>query len=89
MQDTQSQSTTPTNNTELTFGQKLVGFTFNPSGDDKVTRIKTLCAELADIIHIEGCSKNGTYLANFIHQKALGEISNASMNAVKYITFKE
>lgn len=33
---------------ELTFGQRLVGLTFNPSGDDKVGRAKQLCAELAD-----------------------------------------
>ena len=39
-----------------TFGQKLVGLTFNPSGDPKVQKAKELCAELADLLneHFEG-----------------------------------
>ena len=36
---------------ELTFGEKLVGLTFNPSGDEKVLKAKQLCAELADLMH--------------------------------------
>jgi hypothetical protein len=35
---------------EMTFGEKLVGLTFNPSGDAKVQRAKELCAELADLV---------------------------------------
>ena len=35
---------------ELTFGEKLVGKTFNPSGDDKVARLKALAAEMSDIV---------------------------------------
>ena len=36
---------------ELSFGQKLVGLDFNPSGDPKVLKAKQLCAELADLLH--------------------------------------
>ena len=39
---------------EMTFGERLVGLTFNPSGDPKVNRAKQLCAELVDLIHPEG-----------------------------------
>jgi hypothetical protein len=35
---------------ELTFGEKLVGINFNPSGNPKVQRAKELCALLADLI---------------------------------------
>lgn len=35
---------------QLTFGEKLVGFSFNPSGDKDVQRAKQLCAELADLL---------------------------------------
>ena len=33
---------------ELTFGQKAMGVTFNPSNNADVDAIKNLCAELAD-----------------------------------------
>ena len=40
---------------ELTFGEKMVGLTFNPSGDATVTKLKKGFAELIDIIEgIEG-----------------------------------
>lgn len=71
---------------ELTFGEQLVGKTFNPSGDDKVARIKALSAEIADIVN-EHPSTN-TYCGNLIKGKALGEILNAQMNAVKHVTNK-
>ena len=32
---------------QLSFGEKLVGLTFNPSGNLRVQRAKELCAELA------------------------------------------
>jgi hypothetical protein len=34
----------------LTFG-KLVGLSFNPSGDEKVNKVKQLCAELMDVLY--------------------------------------
>jgi len=40
-------------NRELSYGEKLVGINFNPSSDNKVDRVKALCAELADIINQE------------------------------------
>lgn len=34
---------------ELTYGEKAVGLTFNPSGDMRVTELKTLYAKIIDI----------------------------------------
>lgn len=77
---------------ELTFGEKLVGLRFNPSGDVKVTRAKQLCAELADIINEkrEDSVENGTYTAlrQLFTEHTLGEILNAQMNVVKVLTFQ-
>lgn len=36
---------------ELSFGERLVGLTFNPSNDPKVQRAKEICAELADLLY--------------------------------------
>ena len=35
---------------ELTFGEKAVGLTFNPSGDEKVNKAKQLMAESWDLL---------------------------------------
>jgi hypothetical protein len=40
----------PSNDT-LTFGEKAVGMTFNPSYDPTVEAIKRRCADLIDEIH--------------------------------------
>jgi hypothetical protein len=78
---------------QLSFGEQLVGLTFNPSGDAKVQRAKELCAQLADLIqsdhldrHFSG--KPITDLYTTLHQHAIGEILNAQMNVVKILTFK-
>ena len=38
------------NQQELTFGQKAVGLSFNPSGEDNVTKAKQLMAEAIDLL---------------------------------------
>lgn len=76
---------------ELTFGEKLVGLQFNPSGDTKVQRAKELCAELADLIndHHEHHEQNRFYpLTHQLYNHTIGEILNAQMNVVKLLTFK-
>jgi hypothetical protein len=77
---------------ELTFGHKLVGLTFNPSGDEKVQRAKELCAELADILEEskEESFNEGTFntLYEKLYNHAVGEILNAQMNVVKLLTFR-
>lgn len=73
---------------ELTFGERLVGITFNPSGDAKVQRAKELCSELADLISNDYLSKESSALHSVLFNHAVGEILNAQMNVVKVLTFK-
>jgi len=78
----------------LTFGQQLVGLTFNPSGDPKVQRAKELCAELADLLSQVKKEKtdNGNMMTSELYANlynhTIGEILNAQMNVVKILTFK-
>ena len=69
------------------FGEKLVGITFNPSGDDKVLRAKVLCAELADLLADNG-DIDPSPLQTMLFNKAVGDILDAQMNVVKCLTFK-
>lgn len=72
-----------------TFGQKLVGLTFNPSGDPKVQKAKELCAELADLLRDHYEEKEVTFeLESRLFNHAIGEILNAQMNVVKVLTLK-
>jgi hypothetical protein len=73
---------------EMTFGEKLVGITFNPSADDKVAKAKQLCAELADLLKEDSMTKEPTYLSSTLYDHAIGEILNAQMNVVKVLTLK-
>ena len=78
-------------NTGLTFGEKLVGISFNPSQDLKVDRVTQLCAELADITYDHWCRdaySEKSFLENSLLQNTLGEILNAQMNSVKLLTFQ-
>ncbi len=74
----------------LTFGEQLVGLTFNPSGDPEVQRAKEICAELADIT--ERVSRRNNLRANSmkeaLYNHTIGQILNAQMNVVKLITIK-
>jgi hypothetical protein len=78
----------------MTFGEKLVGLTFNPSGDAKVQRAKELCAELADLLQESRFEKsdNGNMMVSTLYSTlydhAVGEILNAQMNVVKVLTLK-
>lgn len=71
-----------------TFGEKLVGMSFNPSGDPKVQRAKELCAELADLLQDHVSGKESWPLEQQLYNHTIGEILNAQMNVVKVLTFK-
>lgn len=73
---------------ELTFGEKLVGLTFNPSNDPKVQKAKVLCAELADLLKEHISAKETSPLEQSLYNHSVGEILNAQMNVVKVLTFK-
>ena len=72
----------------LTYGEKLVGLTFNPSGDEKVLKAKRLCAELADLLHEDFSNKESYPLEQQLYNHAIGEILNAQMCVVKVLTMK-
>jgi len=77
------------NQEKPSFGMELVGISFNPSGDPQVTKVKQLCAQLADIVNdSKDIQEQPRYLFNLIKGKALGEILNAQMNIVKLLTLK-
>lgn len=73
---------------ETTFGEKLVGLTFNPSNDDKVAKAKKLCADLMDLVN-ECCdNREATKIEHYLYSHTIGEILNAQMNVVKLLTLK-
>ncbi len=76
------------NQREMTFGEKLVGITFNPSADDKVAKAKRLCADLADLLYEDGKNQETSSLKGILERHTYGEILNAQMNVVKVLTLK-
>lgn len=82
-----TQSLPEAQNEEMTFGMKLVGINFNPSGDPKVNKAKQLCAQLADLLYAEDRNVPSE-IYNRLWDHALGEILNAQMNVVKVLTLK-
>ena len=74
---------------ELTFGEKLIGLTFNPSGDDKVYKVKRLCADLTDVLY-DDIPEDGerTFLQDQLFNKAIFDILDAQMTSVKLLTLK-
>jgi hypothetical protein len=73
-----------------TFGEQLVGLTFNPSGNPEVQRAKELCAELADMVDTIARKNNlrAYPLSDSLYTHTIGQILNAQMNVVKLITLK-
>ena len=76
---------------ELSYGQKAVGLTFNPSeGDahDKVAGVKQSCADLIDLV--EGTrTPNDSRLANTLKTYAVTAVIAAQIAVVKVITWKD
>ena len=87
------------NNTEreLTFGEKAVGLTFNPSGDEKVNKAKQLMADALDLLKEAEAEKAksstgnkiASWEANVFRTNAFNKIVDAQMALVKYITWKD
>lgn len=77
----------------MTNGEKLVGKTFNPSGDDKVAKVKQLCAELADMVYdsMSDSLDNGTLISlkEDLANRALMDILAAQMMVVKTLTINK
>ena len=72
----------------MTFGEKAVGLSFNPSGDDAVGQCKAGFAALIDQMHeireAEGRSERAR-----LASVAITEAQSAQMWAVKCLTWKD
>lgn len=75
------------NQRPMTFGEKAVGLTFNPSGDPTVNAIKVRCAELIDEIHELRTNQPNADIARMA-SIAITDIQSAQMWAVKAATWK-
>jgi len=81
----------------LTFGEKAVGLTFNPSGDEKVNKAKRLMADSLDLLKeaeaekakSSAGNKIASWEANVFRTNAFNKIVDAQMSLVKYITWKD
>jgi len=71
----------------LTFGEKAVGLTFNPSQDPTVATIKRLCADLIDEIHELRTNQPNSEIARMA-SVAITEIQTGQMWAVKAATWQ-
>lgn len=75
---------------ELTFGERAVGLTFNPSQDPDVKEIKELSAKLIDKVEaLHQKRDQSNYLRNTIHGKAIRAQMTAQMWLVKDVTFEQ
>ncbi len=74
--------------TTQTFGQKAVGLSFNPSGDDAVGKCKQGCADLIDQMNdLRASSASGEQKR--LASVAITEMEGAQMRAVKALTWKD
>ena len=73
---------------ELTFGEKAVGLTFNPSGDPHVNIMKGLYAQIIDICN-DGRQLVQSPETKRLFSIAITEAQSAQMWAVKAITWRD
>lgn len=69
-----------------TYGEEAVGADFNPSGNEKVARVKELYAEIIDILHDDRGSNRDERARHA--SVAITDAETAQMRAVKALTFK-
>ncbi len=77
-----------TSKRELTYGEKVVGLDFNPSGDENVQKIKELYAEVIDLIGNYDNSREISKIRNDFEKQAISLALQAQMMAVKAVTCK-
>lgn len=70
----------------MTYGEKAVGLTFNPSGDLNVERIKRLFADVIDVCN-QIASEGGE--RGLLGIEAIRQAQGAQMWAVKAATWKD
>lgn len=72
---------------ELTFGERAVGLSYNPSGDMKVDALKKIFAEIIDLCNEARASATSSEAKRFF-TVAITESQSAQMWAVKAITWE-
>lgn len=77
----------PTDTRELSFGEKAVGLTFNPSGDPFVTEVKQGYARVIDEMNALRLRTDNTEVKRMA-SVAITEAQTAQMWAVKAITWR-
>ena len=73
---------------ELTFGEKAVGITFNPSQDTGVSTLKRYFAQIIDDLNSLRSDPRTTPEQSRLYSIAITEAQGAQMWAVKAITWK-
>jgi hypothetical protein len=74
---------------EPTFGETLVGKSFNPSADDKVAQAKELFAKATDLLIDSFDGREIEPMERLLTDIALGDILKAQMMVVKVLTLKK
>ena len=80
---------TPMANRALTFGEKAVGLSFNPSGDPDVNEFKRLYAKIIDLCHAKRASLMQGSEAHRLYAVAITTAQDAQMWSVKAATWKD
>ena len=73
---------------ELTFGQKAVGVTFNPSGDEIVNKVKQEFADLIDLMNLKRQESESSEQKRLCSM-AITEMQTSQMWVVRALTWKD
>ena len=74
----------------MTFGEKAVGLTFNPSGDENVNKVKKLYADIIDLCNdMRERELNARSEYARLLSIAITEAQGAQMWAIKAITWRD
>lgn len=71
---------------KLTFGQKAVGLSFNPSGSSEVNQIKAKFADAIDLCHNKRMDSDSGEVKRMM-SVAITKLQEAQMWAVKAVTW--
>ena len=71
----------------MSFGEKMVWISFNPSWDDSITEIKSLYAEIINLCRDEIVNWECSDVKIKFLEKSIEEAITAQMWAVKWLTF--
>lgn len=74
--------------TQLTFGQKACGVSFNPSGREDVDLIKRKFAEIVDLLNEHRSLDDASQEAKRMLSIAITEAQTSQMWAVKAVTWQ-